>query len=99
MKPQLSYSYKNYKYFFITELSKEAHTTVFPNISNTESQHQNRFLTSKLNPSHPNPGQREKINLNFYFHTSLRYSNGFMKALKAFINPFEPPQRSVKIII
>ena len=24
-----------------------------------------------LNPSRPDPGGREKINLNFYFHTSL----------------------------
>ena len=24
-----------------------------------------------FNPSRPNPGQREKINLNLYFHTSL----------------------------
>ena len=26
----------------------------------------------QLNPSRPNPGQREKLKLNFYFHTSLR---------------------------
>ena len=37
-----------------------------------------------------------KINSNFYFHHS---SKGFMKALKAFIKPFETPQRSVKIKI
>ena len=24
-----------------------------------------------INPSRPDPGQREKINLNFYFHTFL----------------------------
>ena len=36
-----------------------------------------------------NPGRREKIKLNFYFHTSL----------KAFIKPFEAPQRSVEIKI
>ena len=40
-----------------------------------------------------------KIKLNFYFHTSLCASKGFMKALKAFIKPFEAPQRSVKIKI
>ena len=38
-----------------------------------------------INPSRPNPKRREKINLNFYFHTSLP--------------PFEAPQRSVKIKI
>ena len=42
-----------------------------------------------FNPSRPDPGRREKIDLNFYFHTSLWYlqrfygaSKGFMKALK-----------------
>ena len=40
-----------------------------------------------------------KIKLNFYFHTSLCASKGFMKALKAFIKPFEAAQRSVKIKI
>ena len=46
----------------------------------------------KVNPSRPDPGRREKINLNFYFHTSLRCLK------KAFERPFEVPQRSVKII-
>ena len=32
-----------------------------------------------------------KINLNFYFQTSLWYLKGFMKAL---IKPFEAPQRN-----
>ena len=38
-----------------------------------------------------------KNNLNFYFHTSLCYPKGFMKALKAFIKRFEVARRSVKI--
>ena len=48
---------------------------------------------------HFNPAQREKIKLNFYFHTSLlcSASKGFMKAFKVFIKPFEAPQRSVEI--
>ena len=37
------------------------------------------YLKVLLNPSHPNPGRREK------------------NKLKAFIKPFEAPQRSVKI--
>ena len=45
-----------------------------------------------FNPSPLDPGQREKINLNFYFHTSLC-------SFKAFIKPFEAPQRSMKIKI
>ena len=30
-------------------------------------------LLQHVTPSHPNPGRREKINLHFYFHTSLWY--------------------------
>ena len=47
------------------------------------------------NHSRLNPEQREKINLNFYFH-NCDASKGFMKALKAFIKSFEAPQRSMK---
>ena len=49
------------------------------------------------NLSRPNPEQREKIKLDFYFHTFLWASKGFMKAFKVFIKPFDTPQRSVKI--
>ena len=52
---------------------------------------------SASNPPHPNPGRREKIKLQIYFHTSLSCLKGFMKALKAFIKPFEAPQRSVRV--
>ena len=44
-----------------------------------------------VDPSRPDPGQREKIKLHFRFHT--------LCCLKAFIKPFEAPQRSVKIKI
>ena len=40
-----------------------------------------------------------KINLNFYFDTSLWCPKGFMKAFKDSIKPFEAPQRSAKIKI
>ena len=41
----------------------------------------------QFNPSHPNPGRREKIKLNSYFsHPLCDHSKGFIKALKAFIN-------------
>ena len=56
-------------------------------------------LRQHINPLRPDSGRREKINLNFYFHTSCGASKGFMKALKAFIKPFEAPQRSTKIKI
>ena len=75
-------------FFYYRIIQRGTHNKVFPNISNTESQHQNRFLTSKLNPSHPNPGQREKINLNFYFHTSLRYLKWFCEGFKSLHKSF-----------
>ena len=44
-------------------------------------------LTNVLNPFRPNPGRREKIKLNFYFHTYLwclkRLYEG-LKGLKIF---------------
>ena len=39
-----------------------------------------------------------KINLNFYFHTSL-YSKGFMKASKTFIKRLDVPKRIEKIYV
>ena len=45
-----------------------------------------------FNPYRPNPGRREKIELNFYFHTSLWCLKGLHKT-------FEAPERSVKIKI
>ena len=62
----------------------------------------NRVLSfiCSFNPFSPNPGRREKINLNFSFHTFLCVvPQGFMKALKAFIKLFEALQRSVKMKI
>ena len=35
-----------------------------------------------VNPSHPDPGQREKINLNFYFYTSMWCLIKFYEGLK-----------------
>ena len=56
------------------------------------------FIVSNIgiNPSPPDPGQREKINVNFYFRASLWCLKRFYEGLKAFINPFDEPQRSVK---
>ena len=53
----------------------------------------NFFLYCCFKSSRPNPGRREKIKLNFYFHTSLWCFK------KAFIKPFEASQKSVKIKI
>ena len=47
-----------------------------------------------VNPSHPDPGRREKINLNFYFHTSLwcikRFYEGEMHGARNFKLVFQP---------
>ena len=43
------------------------------------------------------PGQKEKIKLNFCFHTSLWCLKRFYEEIKAFIKTFEAPTRSVKI--
>ena len=39
-------------------------------------------FTANINHSLPNPGRREKIKLNFYFHIFCVASKGFMNALK-----------------
>ena len=41
-----------------------------------------------FNPSRPNPGQKEKIKLNFYFHTSLWCLKRFYEGLKGFHKTF-----------
>ena len=57
------------------------------------------FLPSLNNPYSLNPKYDIKIQLNFYFGTSLWYlKKGFMKTFKTF-NLFEVQQRSVKIKI
>ena len=45
------------------------------------------------------PDEDRKLTQIFIFTLLCGASKGFMKALKAFINPFEVPQRSVKIKI
>ena len=43
---------------------------------------------SNVSPSCPNPGRREKIKLNFYFHTSLWCLKRFYEGLKGFHKTF-----------
>ena len=52
----------------------------------------------------PAPGISEsyieiKVKLDFFLTLLCRASKGFMKVFKAFVKPFEAPQRSVKIKI
>ena len=54
------------------------------------------FSCGILNLSRPSPGRWEKVKSNVYFHTSLRCLKRIDKGFKAFIKPFEAPQRSVK---
>ena len=56
-------------------------------------------MTKKDTFKRPNPGQKEKINWNFIFTLLCGAAKGFMKALKAFIKPFEALQRGLKIKI
>ena len=42
---------------------------------------------------------KRKINVNFCFHTSLWFIKRIYEGLKAFIKPFEAPQRSAKVKI
>ena len=42
----------------------------------------------EFNPSHPDPGRREKLNLNFYFHTPLRCLKRFYEGLKGLHKTF-----------
>ena len=44
--------------------------------------HINCHIFSFINPSPPDPGREKKINLNFYFHTSLWCFKRFYKGLK-----------------
>ena len=48
---------------------------------------------------HPDPGRREKIDLNFSFQTSLWCLRRFYVGLKGLHKIFEAPQKSVKIKI
>ena len=47
----------------------------------------------------PIPDKKKKLTYIFIFTLLGGASKGFMKALKAFIKPFEAPQRSLKIKI
>ena len=47
----------------------------------------------------PIPAEEKKLSEIFIFTLLCGASKGFMKAFKAFIKPFEAPQRSVKIKI
>ena len=49
------------------------------------------FSKGHVNPSPHNPGRGEKIIFNYFFTFLSGASKGFMKALKAFIKPFEAP--------
>ena len=46
------------------------------------------YLHHELNPQRPNPGQGEKIKLNFYFHTSSWCLKSFYEGLKGLHKTF-----------
>ena len=45
-------------------------------------------LQIPINPFRPNPGRREKINLIFYFYTSLWYLKSFYEGVKGLHKTF-----------
>ena len=59
--------------------------TIFHFLPLKQKLHATKFAVTAFklifNPSHPNPGRREKINLNLYFHTSLRWLKRFYEGL------------------
>ena len=57
----------------------------------TKQSKKQRFFIKKFknfNPSRPDPGKREKINLNFYFHTSLWCIKKFYEGRKGLYKTF-----------
>ena len=54
------------------------------------------FTQNFLTLTAPIPDQEKKLTQIFIFTLLCGALKGFMKALKAFIKPFEVPQRSVK---
>ena len=49
---------------------------------------QNPIFSFAFNPSCPNPGRKENLKLNFYFHTSLRCLKMFYEGLKGLYKTF-----------
>ena len=47
-----------------------------------------KYWEKIINPSRPDPGRREKINLNYYFHTSLWCFKRFYEGLKGLHKTF-----------
>ena len=55
------------------------------------------FIFHKAFSDVPIPAKKKKLTQIFIFTVLCSASKNFMKALKAFIKPFEAPQRSLKI--
>ena len=57
------------------------------------------FWSNLVNASHPNPGQRENYLKFLFSYFFVVRQKVLWRPLKAFIKPFEVPQRSVKILV
>ena len=55
------------------------------------------IFTKSFNPSRPDPGGKEKIKLNFYFHNFLWCLKKFYEGLKGLHKTFCGTTKSVKI--
>ena len=81
MKCNASLNWVNVKYFLMHQKHCEKKWGNFPHVK--------KLYSRLLSPSCPDSGVKEKINLKFYFHSSLWYPKGFLKAVNSFIKPFE----------
>ena len=75
------------------EQERDAYFSKSKNLKQHEFVFEANECSSDINPSRPNPGRREKFKLNFIFTFLCGASKDFMKALKAFIKPFEVSQK------
>ena len=59
----------------------------------------NQKVNAFVNPSSPNPRQRENIKLNFYFQISLWWLKRFFEGLKSVHKTFRGTKKGMKIMI
>ena len=88
----------------ITEIKYRSNIVLETQFKNfLEKSYSKIFILLYFDPFRPVSGQKERHNLIFFFfffsHLYVVPQKVFMKALKAFLKPFEVPKRSVKIKI
>ena len=81
---------KNKCYDFLNNKSIEKRLRRNESVKFNDNMKTGQILTLQIpiNPSRPNPGRREKINLIFYFYTSLWYLKSFYEGVKGLHKTF-----------